>query len=120
MVTKVIGDWNEFIANLIVGGANSLQIGEVLIQWGIAEIIAGGEIVINYPIAYTTIPITVITLESTNTTPETAFGGGISARSTSAFTAQGRVIIDSGVGTTDVFDGGNVEVYWISIGINTA
>ncbi len=103
-----------------VEGANKLQIGDVLIQWGIAEVISGGEIVITYPIEYTSTPFTVATLESTNTTPTTAFGGGISARSISSFTMQARVIITSGAGVTDVLDGGNVEVYWISIGINTA
>ncbi len=120
MVTTVIGDWNEFIANLIVGGANSLQIGEVLIQWGLSTITTGGEREITYPIAYTTTPITQCTMKATSIGSTVAFTNAINARSITAFTVQGRTLTDTGAGATDITDALTVEFYWISIGINTA
>ncbi len=119
MVTKVIGDWNEFIAALIVGGANSLQIGEVLIQWGEASGFSSGQKEVTFPTAYTSIPIVLTTSGSTSTSSSNATGTAVNVVSTSAFTIQNRDINDTGVGVTDIADSGGL-VSWIAIGINTA
>ncbi len=119
MVTKVIGDWNEFIADLIVGGANSLQIGEVLIQWGTGGTLSGGEREITYPIAYTTTPKVFLTFDGVGVTPEDTASIQLSAISTTAFTVQGRRILDGGA-ATNVTDQDTKGFGWGSIGINNA
>ncbi len=119
MVTKVIGDWNEFIADLIVGGANSLQIGEVLIQWGDITGVAGGQGAITFPIAYTTIPVVIISLHNAALGSQTGYSMYPNLILTDRFEAQSREILDTGVGVTDVNDR-NVDMRWFAIGINNA
>ena len=119
MVTKVIGDWNEFIAGLIIGGANSLQIGEVLIQWGLEGTFSGGEATVTYPIAYTTAPTVIPTMANHNSSAVNAHSVGVRSTGTTTFIIENRDIIDSGGGATDVQDGARA-VSWIAIGINNA
>ncbi len=116
MVTTVIGDWNEFIANLIVGGANKLQIGDVLIQWGLHN--SSGGNTLTFPIAYTTAPSVVGSVVSTSTIEQDAYvvHGQVS---TTEAEFEVRAILDTGVGTTDVFNNTS-NVQWIAIGINNA
>ncbi|KKM77963.1 hypothetical protein LCGC14_1364670 [marine sediment metagenome] len=118
MTTKVIGDWNEFIADLIVGGANSLQIGEVLIQWGNVTP-SSGEGSVTFPIAYTSTPTVSHSIVHDSTISTIALSTHLSAISITAFTVQSRRVVDTGAGTTDVYEWDFI-VYWIAIGINNA
>ena len=119
MTTEVIGDWNEFIANLIVGGANSLQIGEVLIQWGLTGTISGGEHILTFPTAYTSIPSVTLTPYYDTNANVNAGSVHLNGISVNGFTVQNRKIQDGGT-YTNVNDGEANPAHWIAIGINNA
>ena len=149
MVTKVIGDWSEemllkalitdptFIGEIGIGGvnvsetelgllsgaiegANKLQIGDILIQWGNETSgFSGGEKIVTFPVAYTSTPFVMMTHSNHATASTLALAAGASVITTTAVTIQNRGISDSGVGETDVADT-TWDVSWIAIGINTA
>ena len=148
MVTKVIGDWTEemalkavitnptFIGEIGIGavnvsetelgllegaieGANKLQIGDVLIQWGVINVSAGGTVVLTFPTAYTSAPNVISTDEALDAGAQSAYSCHVHSISTTVCTFETRRILDTGTGTTDVIDN-NLLVHWIAIGINTA
>ena len=114
MTTEVIGDWNEFIANLIVGGANSLQIGNVLIQWGIAAA-GGGTISVTFGTAYTSLPTVVGQGYNTGGLATSGNTNWLNAVSITAFEIRHRFWDDA---HDWAFNTGNI--HWIAIGINNA
>jgi len=146
MVTKVIGDWTEemalkavitnptFIGEIGIGavnvsetelgllegaieGANKLQIGDVLIQWGTAGA-GGGEVTVNFPTAYTSTPFVIAIPLQASTDATTALTASLYSVTTTTVIFQTRVTIE---GTpTVVNDVNNAVNHWIAIGINNA
>ena len=149
MVTKVIGDWTEemalkalitnptFIGEIGIGsvnisetelgllegaieGANKLQIGDILIQWGTTPNLSGGEASVTFPIAYTSTPAVITSLIFVDVIAQRSYNTHLEVVSITAFTVQARQIIDSGTGATDLSDINSIGVSWLAIGINTA
>ena len=114
MVTKVIGDWNEFIAALIVEGANKLQIGNVLMQWGIASA-GGGNLSVTFGTAYTSTP--TVGGHGFNTASLATSGNTnwLGAVSTTGFQIRHRAWDDAHDWLNNT---GNI--HWFAIGINNA
>ncbi len=102
-----------------VEGANKLQIGDVLIQWGEETGFSSGQKVVTFPTAYTSTPIVLTTSGSTSTSTTNATTATVNTVSITAFTIQNRDINDTGAGETDITDSFGL-VKWVAIGINTA
>ncbi len=149
MVTKVIGDWSEemllkaLISNPIfqgeIGlsatrvseielglldgaseGANKLQIGDILIQWGHETSgFSGGQKTIVFSTAYTAVPSITVSCAQHDTNPLWGYSVGAYLPTITQFVIQNRVMQDSGAGATDIYDV-DTDVFWIAIGINTA
>ncbi len=97
-------------------GANKLQIGDILIQWGIETTgFAGGTKVVSFPVAYTSTPVVSANSSSASTTSTVATEAHVNATALSTFTLQNRNII----GTNAPSDSTS-PVSWIAIGINNA
>ena len=102
-----------------IEGANKLQIGDILIQWGDTPNIVSGETIVTFPVAYTSEPKVFSIHKSVSTSSTIVQNVWVSAVSITQVTIQARYASDTGAGVTDITNTTSGFVHWVAIGINT-
>ncbi len=146
MVTEVIGDWTEemalkavitdptFIGEIGIGAVNisetelgllegssgasgKLIIGGIMIQWGAITALSGGEREITFETAFGGTPVVSVNVKNASPSSTNTYSWHPSTVSTTAFTVQGRRLLDTGVGITDILDDDTQLGSYIAIGL---